>query len=164
MNQSSLTGSLISPKIKSEIMNSPYIIKDLIEVRDYQIDIAAKCSGKNYLVSIPTGLGKTIIAILISAKTLENYPPESKIIMLAPTKPLVVQHAVSFRKFMNVKIPEKNPVLTGTVKAEKRIELFGERKILFYTPQTLRNDLIEERYNLKDVCLIMNLKHMKNTA
>jgi Fanconi anemia group M protein len=106
MNQSSLTGNLISPKIKSEIMNSPYLIKDLIEARDYQVSIAKKCVGKNYLVSIPTGLGKTIIAILVAAKTLELYPPESKIIMLAPTKPLVVQHAVSFRKFLNVEIPE----------------------------------------------------------
>jgi Fanconi anemia group M protein len=48
-----------------------------IESRKYQIDIANKCINKNSLVVLPTGLGKTIIAILVAAKSLEIFPAES---------------------------------------------------------------------------------------
>ncbi|MHA1329285.1 MAG: DEAD/DEAH box helicase, partial [Promethearchaeota archaeon] len=37
----------------------------------------------------------------------------------------------------------------------KRAKIFRNHEILFYTPQTLRNDLLQERYNLKNVQLLV---------
>ena len=59
-----------------------FLNKELIEARDYQIAIAEKCVGKNSLVVLPTGLGKTIITLFIAAKTLEHYPAGCKIIIM----------------------------------------------------------------------------------
>ncbi|NVM16994.1 MAG: DEAD/DEAH box helicase family protein [Candidatus Lokiarchaeota archaeon] len=131
-----------------------YLREKQIEHREYQLKIAKECVSKNSLVVLPTGLGKTIIGVYVAAGTLENFPHKSKIIVLAPTRPLINQHYDSFKNLMT--IPEEQfVVLTGKTVPEKRVELFQENQIIFYTPQTLRNDLVSRRYNLESVCLII---------
>ncbi|KKM96940.1 hypothetical protein LCGC14_1173020 [marine sediment metagenome] len=125
-----------------------------LEAREYQIDIAKKCVNKNSLVVLPTGLGKTIIAVLVAKKTISIFPKNSKIIILAPTRPLINQHFDTFSKFLNVSI-DKFTVLTGKILPEKRIKLFAENQIVFFTPQTLRNDLVNKRYFLENTALII---------
>jgi len=131
-----------------------YLKENVIEPREYQASIANKCVNKNSLVVIPTGLGKTVISVLIAAKTLERFPPESKIVVLAPTRPLINQHYNSFMTFLT--IPEdKFTVLTGKILPEERTKLFLTKQVVFFTPQTLRNDLVKKRYDLEDTCLIV---------
>jgi len=103
---------------------------------------------------IPTGLGKTIISILTAAYILEKSPTHSKVIILAPTRPLINQHYENFLKLMKIP-PEKFIILTGQVDPRKRRNQFNDKQILFYTPQTLRNDIINDRYSLENVCLIV---------
>jgi len=140
-------------EIQEESQNS--VLNKLgLEIRDYQIKIANECVGKNSLVVLPTGLGKTIIAVLVTSKILKNTPSGSKIIILAPTRPLINQHYQTFLSFLT--IPEdKFVVLTGKTPPEQRKELFHENQILFYTPQTLRNDLVNRKYNLSDTALVI---------
>ena len=131
-----------------------YLREKHLEQRDYQLKIAKECVSKNSLVVLPTGLGKTIIGVYVAAGTLESFPLKSKIVVLAPTRPLINQHYDSFKNLMM--IPEENfIVLTGKTVPEKRVELFHENQIIFYTPQTLRNDLVNRKYNLESVCLII---------
>lgn len=131
----------------------PFIKHDL-ELRDYQLKISKECVNKNSLVVLPTGLGKTVIAIIVAAKTLEKYPPDSKIIALAPSRPLINQHHESFMKFLDFS-DEKFKILTGKTAPEKRCFLFNNSQFLFFTPQTLRNDLVNRRYSLKSACLMI---------
>jgi len=125
-----------------------------LEVREYQIKIAHECATKNSLVVLPTGLGKTIIAVLVTNEILKSFPPNSKIIVLAPTRPLINQHFETFLKFLNIS-KEKFAILTGKILPEHRIGIFNENQILFYTPQTLRNDLVNKKYSLKNAALLI---------
>ncbi len=43
---------------------------------------------KNTLVVAPTGLGKTIVAVLVIAYT---YNKDKSVLLLSPTKPLITQ-------------------------------------------------------------------------
>ncbi|MBD3353058.1 MAG: DEAD/DEAH box helicase [Candidatus Lokiarchaeota archaeon] len=155
-------------EFSKDILTSEYLIPDKIQPREYQISIAQRVVGRNYLVTIPTSLGKTIIAVLVSAKTLEISKKNSKIIFLAPTKPLVTQQAKSFWNFMdnisNKEHPWETSVLTGSVKPTERVGLFEKLRILFYTPQTLRNDLLTGSYDLRDVALIIFDEAHKSTG
>ena len=131
-----------------------YLREKQIEHREYQLKIARACASKNSLVVLPTGLGKTIIGVYVAAITLEKFPSKSKVIVLAPTRPLINQHYDSFRNLMT--IPEEQfVVLTGKILPEKRVDFFKENQIVFYTPQTLRNDLANRKYTLEGVCLII---------
>lgn len=127
---------------------------DNLEARKYQTEIAQACSDRNSLVVLPTGLGKTIIAVHVAVKTLERFPADSKIIILAPTRPLINQHYHTFLKFLG--IPEdKFAILTGKTLPDDRIEIFQNNQILFYTPQTLRNDLVNRKYTLDTTALVI---------
>ena len=85
-------------------INHPLIKKDTIEARAYQETIAATIIEKgNTLVVAPTALGKTIVAVLLAAYKLKDK--KAKVLFLAPTKPLVVQHEKSFKKFLT--LPKK---------------------------------------------------------
>ncbi len=130
------------------------LIKDnTIEQRLYQQLILASAIKGNTLVVAPTALGKTVIAIMLSAYRLAKFK-DGKVVMLAPTKPLVVQHANSFKKFL--KIPEdKIVVFTGQINSEKRKKLFKEAKVICATPQVLQNDIIAGSYTLEDVVLLV---------
>ena len=80
--------------------------------------------------------------------------PNSKIIFLAPTKPLVNQH---YKSFLDLTvIPEDNlKVITGTTSPEKRREIWKDLEIAFMTPQVLQNDIISNQYSLENVALII---------
>ncbi|MFX1495572.1 MAG: helicase-related protein [Promethearchaeota archaeon] len=121
--------------------------------RHYQENIVKECKDKNALVILPTGLGKTIIGILLIAKSLEKYP-KSKVIILAPTRPLVSQHKSSCQKFLDIEI-EKITAFTGKIQPEKRITLFNNSKVIISTPQVIKNDIERGRYNLEHISLLI---------
>ncbi len=129
-------------------VSHPHIKPKTIRERTFQLDIAEKAKKENTLVVIPTGLGKTIISILVAADIMKK----GKIVMLAPTRPLVLQHYASFNEMVNM---EKSVILTGKTAPEKRVDLWKENQFIFSTPQVVRNDLVSTRYTLEDVALII---------
>jgi Fanconi anemia group M protein len=123
-----------------------------MEPRAYQINIIKSIqSGKNTLVVLPTGLGKTLIAVFAIAKALHSG---KKAIMLAPTKPLGEQHYQSLTALLNI---EKSLILllTGSLSGGKRQELENEAKVISATPQTVANDLKKGRLSLDDVAVVI---------
>ncbi len=126
------------------------MIKDL-KPRLYQETILATAAEKNTLVVLPTGMGKSIVFILLAIQRLMNFP-NSKIMILAPTKPLCEQHVKSFQKFTKVK---EIVLFTGNVKPDERERLFKESKIIVSTPQGLENDIVSNRINFSNVSLLV---------
>ncbi len=121
--------------------------------RLYQQTILGTAANKNTLVVLPTGLGKTAISFLLAAQRLHHYP-NSKILMLSPTKPLCEQHVQTFKK--HLEIPQEKIVLfTGEVPPEKRALLWKDAQIIISTPQGLENDVINRRIKLEDVSLLI---------
>ncbi len=125
-----------------------------IERRLYQEVLLAQIEEKgNTLVVAPTALGKTVVAALVCARMLEKHPNQ-KIVFLAPTKPLAVQHQTRLREFLAIH-PETIIVLTGTQSPETRAQLWEEATIITATPQTIENDLLTGKIDLKDVQLLI---------
>lgn len=129
-----------------------YIKPESIEARLYQQTIFAKTLKGNTLVVLPTGLGKTIILALLTAKRMEQYP-DSFILLIAPTKPLVEQHLKTFQKVFNI-IEDEIVMLTGSVSPEKRIKIWKQAQIIIATPQVVENDLLAKRLDLKKCSLL----------
>lgn len=121
--------------------------------RLYQETILATAVNNNTLVVIPTGMGKTAVSMMLAVQRFNNYP-KSKVLILAPTRPLVEQHIETFKKYLDLE-EDKFAVFTGFVKPEKRAELWETSKIIFSTPQGLENDIITGRINLEDVSLLV---------
>jgi len=137
-----------------EFFNGTFLKKNKVFYRHYQKNIINRCKNKNSLIVLPTGLGKTIIGILQIVNCLKKYNPFGKVIILAPTRPLVSQHKASCEKFLDIE-KEKIAILTGKISPEKRINKFIESRIIVSTPQVIKNDLMRGRYDLKQVVLII---------
>lgn len=124
-----------------------------IQPRKYQQKIFETAKNSNTLVVLPTGLGKTLIALLLSIDRLKSFPLK-KILFLAPTKPLVEQHFNYFKKhlpelFANLQL------FTGEVPAEKRKKIWQTAEVIFSTPQCIANDLEKQIYTSHEVSLLV---------
>ncbi len=124
-----------------------------ITPRQYQQKIFETCTKKNCLVVLPTGLGKTLIALMLTIKRMQKFPRE-KVVFLAPTKPLAEQHLEFFRKHLPELFADMQ-LFTGAVKAEKRKKIWKTADIIFSTPQCVANDLKNYLYDLSEVCLLI---------
>jgi ERCC4-related helicase len=136
-----------------EFVTHPLIKPNSIAKRLYQETIIGTAIKWNTLVILPTGIGKTIIALLAAAFQL-NKIPEGKCVFLAPTKPLVQQHLQTFSQFITLP-SSKLQLITGEMPPSKRPTLWNDTQIAFMTPQVLQNDILAGRYTLEDVILLV---------
>lgn len=115
----------------------PRIVDETIRRREYQVRIATKALQRSTLVVLPTGLGKTIVALMFIAERLHQR--SGQVLMMAPTKPLVEQH----RKFMEEHLVDVDIVmLTGEISPEKRKDIYGKADLVISTPQVVKNDIL----------------------
>lgn len=131
----------------------PLIRPGALEARQYQLAIAMRALEGNTMVVLPTGLGKTAIALLVAASRLKD--PGSRVLMLAPTKPLAEQH---YRYFSNLlSLPEEDPyvLFTGETPPAERVRGWERARVCFATPQVIKNDCLAGRYSLEDVSLLV---------
>jgi len=122
---------------------------DVIERRDYQVNLADAALSGNTLVCLPTGLGKTAVSLLVTAERLAD-DAGGKSLLLAPTKPLVEQHAAFYREALEVD-DDDIVVFTGEVRPDDRAELWESARVVVATPQVVENDLVGGRVSLRDV-------------
>lgn len=135
-----------------DFSSNPFLRSNTFERRSYQEVIARNALRANTLVCLPTGVGKSVIAALVAAEKLRAMP-SSSVVMLAPTKPLVLQHFNSFQKLMN--LSESSIVwLTGEVGPERRAELW-RKNLVFSTPQVFMNDLLTGKIPLEQFSLVI---------
>ena len=75
----------------------PLLRPNEIRALPFQLDLARIGLSEDLLVVLPTGLGKTVIAALLAAELLRAR--DEKVLFLAPTRPLVQQHADTFGRW-----------------------------------------------------------------
>jgi ERCC4-related helicase len=109
-----------------------------VEDRQYQRRIVERALEANTLVVLPTALGKTIIAEIVAAELLHRYP-SCRVLMMAPTKPLTLQHRESILK--NLKL-EREEVATVAGETSERSMVWDDPKarVITATPQTMLNE------------------------
>ncbi|MGH9920113.1 MAG: DEAD/DEAH box helicase [Nitrososphaerales archaeon] len=99
-------------------VSHPLIYPETVEEREYQITISEAAKNRNSLVVLPTALGKTVISALVAVDGLYNHR-DKRILVMAPTRPLCMQHMDTFRGIM--RLPEDDFVLlTGKTQAAFR--------------------------------------------
>ncbi|HWQ68287.1 MAG TPA: helicase-related protein [Methanospirillum sp.] len=127
----------------------PLVAPEKVQLRDYQVEIATDALKQNTLVILPTGLGKTVCALLVMVPRLTE---SLKVIMVAPTKPLCEQH---YQFFSGILPYTSVRLLIGELPVQERVKDWDDAQLVIATPQTLENDLKNYIYDLKDVSLLI---------
>ena len=121
-------------------MQLEYIEDDLvkpnsIEVRDYQVSLARQAKNRNSLVVLPTGLGKTTIALQVILDILSQK--KGGILFLVPTRVLVNQHFEYLKEHV---LLDDIGIVTGEDLISKRKKSWIN-SLVCATPEITRNDL-----------------------
>jgi Fanconi anemia group M protein len=141
--------------MSSRHVESPLVWPSSVDVRLYQQTIAEKACVRNTLVVLPTALGKTVISAMVAAHFLYHYK-QMRILVMAPTRPLVLQHKEAYVKILKLK-DDESVTLTGKTPVAYRKQVWdGKARIIFATPQVVKNDLAENaQLTLKDFSLLV---------
>lgn len=135
-------------------LKHPLIWPTTVNFRLYQKKIADVASKRNTLVILPTALGKTVISAIVAANILYSYR-DTKVLVMAPTRPLVMQHRSSFTNFLKLRAKD-TVLLTGKTSPTYRGAIWGgNARVFFSTPQVVRNDLLEKRFTLENYGLLV---------
>ena len=137
-------------EVRDGFVHHPLVRDGEVRALPFQLDLARIGLSEDLLVVLPTGLGKTVIAALLAAEVLRRS--SGKVVFLAPTRPLVQQHAVSFARLL---VPLTAARFTGTVRRPVREGSWDPADLVFATPEIVSNDLRARRYTLADVALLV---------
>lgn len=129
----------------------PLLPPETVEDRGYQRALADKLLEHPTLLVLPTGLGKTVVALRALLQFLDRDSTR-RILFLAPTKPLVDQHGAFLRRHLPT-IPAA--VLTGETGPAQRLLEWKKARIIVATPQVVQNDLLRQALDLSDVGFIV---------
>ncbi|KAF0026473.1 hypothetical protein F2P81_021210 [Scophthalmus maximus] len=136
-----------------------------IGLRDYQMDVARPAlEGKNIIICLPTGSGKTRVAVYITRKHLDGRRAEGqpgKVVVLVNKIPLVEQHySAEFLPFL--KHSYKVERVSGDCQLKISFtEIVKKNDVIICTAQILENFLErsnkgeDEGVNLSDLTLIV---------
>jgi Fanconi anemia group M protein len=138
---------------KASYVVHPMVREGVVEDREYQRRIVERALEANTLVVLPTALGKTVIAELVAAELLHRYPG-CRVLMMAPTKPLALQHRESILRHLKL---ERDEVATVTGEMPDRSMIWDDPKVrvITATPQTVWNDYRKGLVRLEEFALLV---------
>ena len=109
-----------------------------IETREYQISLASEAKTQNSLIVLPTGLGKTTVALQVILEILSQR--KGGVLFLAPTRVLVNQHFEFLKEHV---LLDDIGIVTGEDLLPKRKRSWIN-SIVCATPEITRNDLLRD--------------------
>jgi ERCC4-related helicase len=121
--------------LDSQYFEHKLVKKESIEYREYQVSLANQATKENCLVVLPTGLGKTTVALQVIAEFLSRQ--KGGVLFLAPTRVLAHQHYDFLKKNLLI---DDIALLTGEDPIVKRKKLWIN-SIICATPEITKNDL-----------------------
>ena len=119
----------------SQYLEHGLIKKDTIEYREYQVNLANQAIKENCLIVLPTGLGKTTVALQVIAEFLSKRT--GSVLFLAPTRVLVHQHHVFLKNNLLI---DDIAFITGEDPVAKRKKMWSN-SVICATPEITKNDL-----------------------
>ena len=118
-----------------EYIEKKYVQKNSIEKREYQVSLANQAIQENCIIVLPTGLGKTAVALHVIAEYLAKGT--GGVLFLAPTRVLVNQHYEFLKENLTL---DDISLITGEDSIEKRTKLWNN-SVICATPEITKNDL-----------------------
>jgi len=133
----------------TEYITHKFIKPNQVESREYQTSLANQAKSENCLVVLPTGLGKTTVALQVIADYLSRGT--GGVLFLAPTRVLTNQHYEFLKNNLNL---EDIGLLTGEDTLAKRKKSWTN-SVICATPEITKNDLDREIVSVDQFSLVI---------
>ncbi len=133
----------------ADYIQHKFVKPNTVEHREYQVSLAEQAKSENCLIVLPTGLGKTTVALHVIAHYLSLGV--GGVLFLAPTRVLTNQHYDFLKNNLNL---EDIGLVTGEDSIEKRRKNWSN-SVICATPEITRNDLDREIVSLDQFSLVI---------
>lgn len=123
-------------------------------LREYQAELAIDALVQNTIVYLPTGCGKTLVAVAV-IRIMKELNPKKKAVFLVPNVPLVSQQAGYLRRETTLAVLKMHGKCNDMLHPGRRREKLKLSDVFVATAQYFLNLVNDREVLLDDVCLLV---------
>ena len=142
----------LEPKVIDFLTSEGY--KELFEPQEQSVKAGLFDDKKNFLITIPTASGKTLIAMLAILSHLSKY--KTKIIYLTPLRALTSEKFEEFKKLEKLNLGRKIKVALSTGDSKEKKEKLEDADVIFLTNESMDANLAFQKDWIYDIGLVVS--------
>jgi len=128
--------------------------EDLFEPQERSVKAGLFDEKKNFLITIPTASGKTLIAMLAILSHLSKH--KTKIVYLTPLRALASEKFEEFKKLEKLSLGRKIKVALSTGDSKEKKERLEDADIIFLTNESMDANMAFQQDWIYDIGLVVS--------
>jgi len=128
--------------------------EELFEPQERSVKAGLFDEKKNFLITIPTASGKTLIAMLAILSHLSKH--KTKVVYLTPLRALASEKFEEFKKLENLSLGRKIKVALSTGDSKERKEKLEDADIIFLTNESMDANMAFQQDWIYDIGLVVS--------
>ena len=127
---------------------------ELFEPQEQSVKAGLFDGKKNFLITIPTASGKTLIAMLAILAHLSKH--KTKVVYLTPLRALTTEKFEEFKKLEKLSIGRKIKVALSTGDSKDKKEKLEDADIIFLTNESMDANMAFQQDWIYDIGLVVS--------
>jgi len=128
--------------------------EDLFEPQERSVKAGLFDEKKNFLITIPTASGKTLIAMLAILSHLSKH--KTKVVYLTPLRALASEKFEEFKKLEKLSLGRKIKVALSTGDSKEKKEKLEDADIIFLTNESMDANMAFQQDWIYDIGLVVS--------
>ena len=142
----------LDPKVIDFLKSEGY--EELFEPQEQSVKAGLFDEKKNFLITIPTASGKTLIAMLAILSHLSKH--KTKVVYLTPLRALTSEKFEEFKKLEKLNLGRKIKVALSTGDSKEKKEKLEDADVIFLTNESMDANLAFQKDWIYDIGLVVS--------
>ena len=142
----------LEPKVIDFLKSEGY--EELFEPQEQSVKAGLFDEKKNFLITIPTASGKTLIAMLAILSHLSKH--KTKVVYLTPLRALTSEKFEEFKKLEKLNLGRKIKVALSTGDSKEKKEKLEDADVIFLTNESMDANLAFQKDWIYDIGLVVS--------
>ena len=142
----------LEPKVIDFLKSEGY--EELFEPQEQSVKAGLFDEKKNFLITIPTASGKTLIAMLAILSHLSKH--KTKIVYLTPLRALTSEKFEEFKKLEKLNLGRKIKIALSTGDSKEKKEKLEDADVIFLTNESMDANMAFQKDWIYDIGLVVS--------